>query len=70
VSRTENQFRYVMDYEAQAIARALKVPTALVERKRETISSCNSQPALGDMMNPFGLGVEMKNPRCGIAPGI
>ena len=28
VSRIENQTRYVMDYEAQALARALKVPVA------------------------------------------
>jgi transcriptional regulator with XRE-family HTH domain len=28
VSRIENQSRYVMDYEAQAIARALKIPIA------------------------------------------
>lgn len=28
VSRIENQSRYVMDYEAQAIARALKTPIA------------------------------------------
>ena len=28
VSRIENQSRYVMDYEAHAIARALKIPIA------------------------------------------